>query len=289
MLTERRYEARSLVGWSAMGSRAPRVDVVANGDVTSAYVWVNDPLNEPGAQRGISDVPPLAGDELWRYFVSSRFIVATFQGLWDSGAFPRYLDTDGNPAVIYNVDGSVRPDPDAAIRLDGFWLEFREPDTIVTNLWGVAQAAWPDVDFTVAIDDRFYPGPGDEGVKVIKTDSTVTQEADITLLNILAAIASLGGLALAGIVSGWFSGLVGLAIFFELEGLVAASRDPNLPVTPGTLLASRFPKSQAVGRGLKILFDYKRVRVDTYGVSAGAAIQPVPRASDTPGRMMLAT
>jgi hypothetical protein len=155
------------------GFASPRVDVVANGDVTSAYEWVNDPLNEPAAQRGISEVPSLAGDELWRYFVSSRFIIATFQGLWDSGAFPRYMDSDGNPAVIYNVDGSVRPDPDAAIRLDGFWLEFREPDTIVTNVWGVGQAAWPDVDFTATVDDRFYPGPGDEGVKVIKTDSTL--------------------------------------------------------------------------------------------------------------------
>jgi hypothetical protein len=171
----------------------------------------------------------------------------------------------------------VSQDPDSAVQLDGFWLEFRTPDTLVTNFWGVATAAWPDIDFTATVSDRFHIGGGDEGGDIVQVETRTTQDADVTILNILSGVLSLGGLVLAGTLSGWFAVLILPAIGFEVEAFIAATKDPSLPTSPGQFLISSIPRHQLVAGGLKLVFDYKRVHVDGTGVSAGAGIVPAQR------------
>jgi hypothetical protein len=73
---------------ACLGYAAPRIIVEAQADVTTAFVWVNDPRNDAAAQRGTQAVPPLSGDELWRYFISANFFGAEFQRNWDNGMIP---------------------------------------------------------------------------------------------------------------------------------------------------------------------------------------------------------
>jgi hypothetical protein len=142
----------------------------------------------------------------------------------------------------------------------------------------VAQVAWPDVDFTASIDDRFGVTTGSEGASIIKVDSTFAQDADTTWINILAGIATLGGAILINTVSGWFLPLLFFGMGLAIEEDYVHNASGSLPTTPGMLLAAKFPVHQPIPGGLKFVFDYRQPAVGLTGISAGAVIQIRSRA-----------
>jgi len=206
-------------------------------------VWLTqtgDPAMIAARDRGTRLLSPIRGDETFAVFISSGFIKAEADRVFN--AAPKRTDHAGNAA------------PNGPVHITGHEVELRFPDKIITTIRGFDTTPFPDASFKLITTDTFRI-----------SGSSVDIESDTDL------DASVGPFIALGIFLLPISPLAG--IFFLGEAAIIGSRDPgDQGAGAGGVVADRIPRDIFLQGGIKFVPVYRRVVVTTPGVVAGGGM-----------------
>jgi hypothetical protein len=221
--------------------------VGGKGQIGIWFKAVQSTADGQARDRGVQAIDILKNSENFALFVNSTFIRVKAREAWD--AMPKVLDADN------------RPDPNGPVHLSSLDVTFKSPDKIITTIKGFDERPWPDVDFTLKIDETLSAANTN-----LSVDSKTTLDVDTSWLN-----------KLTGIFAFVFPPL---GLFFLIENIIIRVNEgeqDNEDGGVGKQALSLIPKEIMIAGGKKLIFLYTRVSVSTGGVFCGGTVLPLDR------------
>jgi hypothetical protein len=136
---------------------------ILQGAAIQVGIWLTADGDDAARIRGLDRIPRRRSRDILRFYVSSGLINRNAAQDWRSNEMFHHLDHDG------------RPNRNGPIHLQNLFIDFQEPNRVLTTITGRDESAFPDVSFRIEIKEDLTTTVDEAtGIHVLK----VTRDVD---------------------------------------------------------------------------------------------------------------